>query len=351
MRIPVVLVSGYAGSGKTTIINQFIASFDHKIAAVIGYHPSNITVVEQIHEVRKRKSIVHECSILRHVSTIEQLETCLEELGKMPVDVILIELGATVNPHAVADELIRSKNSLFEIKHIMNIIDGQNFWLDFTSDTEVYVHDDDGYDREAVADILVSQIEFCNSVIINKSNGITRESLHELTWVLEKLQPTAEIVELEKIETFVELVNKNPFQITKTKLSAGWIKELNQKQNRLHLLSEYGIGSFMYERPVPFHPERFQQWFLQYPQEVLRTKGIVWSLSDFTTPLLLSQAGPSLTLEEGSCWDSLSQKTQLVFIGIDMNREQIVAQLDTCLATEQEFQQPSLHCQSLMKTT
>ncbi|RXJ04019.1 hypothetical protein DS745_01110 [Anaerobacillus alkaliphilus] len=349
MRIPVVLVSGYSGSGKTTIINQFIAFSSSKKAAVISYISTNITVVEQIHEARKRKSLLHECLFVRRVSTTQQLKTSLEELVvKNCVDVVFVELGATVNPHVIADELCNSTQSLFEIKTIMTIIDGQNFWLDFTSDTEFYVHDADGYDKEAVADIVVSQIEFCNSVIINKTNGISRESYHEITWVLKKLQPTAEIVELTKGLKYEELADKNPFILTKTKLSAGWIKELNQKQNRLQLIGEYGIGSFVYERTVPFHPERFQQWFLQYPQEVIRTKGIVWSLSDLATPLLFSQAGPSLTLEEGGSWDSIQRKSQLVFIGIDIDREQIVAQLDACLATEQESQQLGLHDRNLI---
>ncbi|OIJ16532.1 hypothetical protein BKP45_21250 [Anaerobacillus alkalidiazotrophicus] len=348
MSIPVVLVSGYLGSGKTTIINQFIASARKK-AAVISYTPTNITVVEQIHDVRKRKSILHECLFLKHSSTIQQLETSLEELiEKERVEVVFVELGATVNPHVIADELSSSRQSLFELKNMITIIDGQNFWLDFTSDTELYVHDADGYDKEAVADIVVSQIEFCNCLVVNKSNGISRESLRELKWVLEKLQPTAEIVELEKITKLKELLNNNPFNLTKTKFSAGWMKELNQKQNRFQLIGEYGIGSFVYERTVPFHPERFQKWFLQYPPEVIRTKGIVWALSDLTTPLLLSQAGPSLTLEEGSCWESLPKKSRLVFIGIDINREQIVAQLDRCLVTEQEFQHPGVHDRSLI---
>ncbi len=349
MGIPIVLVSGYRGAGKTTLINRLATSLDYQNAAVISYEPTNVTIVEPIHEMKKRVSVRHECLFVRQVHTIEGLETSLEELALSKlVDVVFVELAATENPHAIADAISRDVQSLFYLKTLITVIDGPNFWLDFTSDTELLIYDADGYDKSAVAEILVSQIEFCNCIVVSKSKALSSESLHELNWVLAKLQPQAELVELDKNLEIEGLLNKNLYEVTKTKLSAGWLEELKQKKNRFQLIGEYGIGSFVYERTVPFHSERFQQWFLQYPPEVIRTKGIVWSLSDLTTPILLSQAGPSLTLEECGSWDSIQRKSQLVFIGIDIDREQIVAELDACLATEQEAQELDLHDRNLI---
>lgn len=127
---------------------------------------------------------------------------------------------------------------------------------------------------------------------------------------------------------------------------------------------EYGISSFVYRRKIPFHPERLMEWVENWPVQVVRAKGFLWLASRNDTAGLLSQAGPSLTLQATGKWiaaypeeeqrqilkeapellerwDAVygDRMTKLVMIGIQMNQQEIETELDQCLLTETELQQ------------
>ncbi|MFN7249996.1 MAG: CobW family GTP-binding protein [Anaerobacillus sp.] len=359
-KIPIVLVSGYIGSGKTTIINQIGTAC--KRPAVITYEPANVTLVEQIHDVRKRTTTHHHCSSLFHAKTVDEMLSTLDKLAKdCSADNIFIELAGTVEPYSIARLLENHKQEPYSLKSVLTVIDAKNFWFDFTSNTEVLFNEVECSEHLSIADVLVEQIEFCSSLILNKCSAVSKESSDELKWLLEKLQKEASIIKTTTGEIHLQdVLDENELDISKIKMSAGWISALMKKKNRFQLVDDYGIGSFIYERDIPFHPERFQQWFEYFPPEIIRSKGILWSISELDTPLLLSQAGRSLTLEEGADWDYFQRKTdylgkfsgrktELVFIGIDLNREEIIKQLDSCLVTSEELQQACVTCKSLLE--
>jgi G3E family GTPase len=360
VRIPIVLVSGYTGSGKTTIINQISTAC--KRPAVITYEPANVTLVEHINDVRKRSTTHHQCSLLFHAKAVDEVVSTLDKLAKeQSVDTIFIELAGTVEPYSIAILLKNHKQELYFLKSVLTVIDAQNFWFDFTSNTELLFNEEDCCEQVSVADVLLEQIEFCSSLLLNKCSAVSRESSSELKWLLGKLQKEASIIEITTGEIpLQEISDGNELDISKMKMASGWIFELMKKKSPFQLVEEFGIGSFIYERDVPFHSERFQQWFENFPPEIIRSKGILWSVSEIDTPLLFSQAGPSLTIEEGADWECFQckkdhldklkgRKTELVFIGIDLNREAIIKQLDSCLVTSEELQQACVNCKSLLE--
>jgi G3E family GTPase len=135
-----------------------------------------------------------------------------------------------------------------------------------------------------------------------------------------------------------------------------------QKEEHTPETEEYGISSFVYERRLPFHPERFTQWMENWPVEVVRAKGTVWLASRNQMGQSISQAGPSirfgpagywvdalpeeekrLTLQEEpellNDWDEIygDRINKIVFIGIDMDQRAMLQSLDQCLLTSEEI--------------
>ncbi len=140
------------------------------------------------------------------------------------------------------------------------------------------------------------------------------------------------------------------------------MKEL-QKEVHTPETDEYGISSFVYRQRRPFHPERLQQWLEEWPEEVVRAKGIVWIASRNHIAGNISQAGPSIQFGPAGYWiDTLPEAekrmmidenpevkkdwdeqwgdriTEVVFIGIELVPEEIISSLDLCLLTEEEMQ-------------
>jgi G3E family GTPase len=181
--------------------------------------------------------------------------------------------------------------------------------------------------------------------------------------VLKKLNPEAKIIQTTFGQVPLdEILNTHLFDFEKASQAAGWIKELNEEHTPE--TEEYGISSFVYRRRRPFHPERFMNWLENWPVEVVRAKGFFWLASRNDMCGLLSQAGTSIMIQGAGEWVAVypeterqqilkedpellakwdetygDRMTELVFIGIDMNRQEIETSLDECLLTDEEMKQ------------
>ncbi|RCW74979.1 CobW/HypB/UreG family nucleotide-binding protein [Saliterribacillus persicus] len=218
-------------------------------------------------------------------------------------------------------------------------------------------------DERKIADLLLDQIEFCDVLILNKTDLVTDTELVKLTKVLEKLQPEAKIIKSSfgKVDPS-EILGTGAFDFDKASESAGWLKELTiGHANHTPETEEYGVHSFVYVRKEPFHSVRFKSFVESMPKSIIRAKGIAWCATRNDLALLMSQAGPSTSIEPVSFWvaalpkerqqeiireepevlDEWDQEygdrmTNLVFIGIDMDQDLITEELDRCLLTESE---------------
>lgn len=289
------------------------------------------------------------------------------------VDYIVIESTGISEPVPVAqtfsyidEELGIDLTNLCKLDTMVTVVDVNRFWKDFSSGDSLLdrLQNVSEGDERTVADLLIDQIEFCDVLIMNKCDLLENDQLEQLEHFLRKLQPEAKLLRIEhgKISPS-EILNTGLFDFERASQSAGWLKELEAEEH-IPETDEYGISSFVYRSNIPFHSERFCTWIENLPAEIVRSKGIVWCATRNDVALLLSQAGPSIELSPVAYWiASLSEKeqsyyfesepellqewdsqygdrkTELVFIGIDMNQEEILASLDQCLLTEEEIKQ------------
>ncbi len=375
-QIPVTVLSGYLGAGKTTVLNHLLANKEGKKIAVIVNDMSEINIDSQLIQnggfSRAEEKLVELtngciCCTLREDLIIE-----VEKLAKQgDIDYIVIESTGISEPIPVAqtftyiDEEIGIDLSQYcRLDAMVTVVDAYRFWKDYESGETLLERKqtDDPNDLRDISDLLIDQIEFANILLVSKTDLVTSEYMEAFKSFLVKLNPDAIIIPIENGKVSPsEILNLNLFDFEQASQGAGWIKELNEEH--VPETEEYGISSFVYKRKRPFHPERWYAWLTNFPQEIVRSKGFFWLATRNDMAGLLSQAGSSLQLQGAGYWISSLPKseqeqlrkedpsiaarwdevhgdrqTEMVWIGLDMNREEIEAELDACLVTDEEMQ-------------
>lgn len=376
-KIPVTVLNGYLGAGKTTILNHVLNNRQGLKVAVI---------VNDLSEVNIDANLIREGGGLSRTDEklVEMSNGCicctlredlLREVEKLALDgrfdYILIESTGIGEPIPVAQTFTYvdedndiDLSKLTRLDCMVTVVDAFNFWSDYNTRESLL---DRGQaaaedDTRGVVHLLINQIEFCDVLVINKCDLISDEEMQKLQKMLKGLQPNAKIILSShgKINA-EEILNTGRFNFEKASQSAGWIEEL-QKETHLPETEEYGIVSFVYLRKRPFHPQRLAHFFAKWPKEIVRSKGLMWLASRNNLAISFSQAGVSRQLASAGIWvASLSEEertfhfgdeqphtpdwddqwgdrvTKLVFIGIEMNRSEIEHKLDEALLTDEEM--------------
>jgi G3E family GTPase len=378
-KIPVTVLSGYLGSGKTTVLNHVLNNRDGLKVAVIVNDLSEVNIDAALIKdggglSRTNESLVEMSNGCICCTLREDLLREVEKLAKENrFDYILIESTGVGEPVPVAqtftyidEEQGIDLTQYCQLDCMVTVVDAYRFWHDFSSgetllDRSQAVGDNDSRD---VVDLLVDQIEFCDVLLLNKCDMVEEKELSQLESVLRKLQPRAKFIRTEfgRIKPS-EILNTGLFDFEDASASAGWMKEL-AKPAHTPETEEYGISSFVFERIRPFHPGRLMEWMEDWPEEVVRAKGIVWLATRNTIGQNLSQAGPSIQFgpsgywiaalpeeeretmlqedpELAEQWDPLygDRINKVVFIGIEMDMAQLLTSLDACLLTDEEMKQ------------
>lgn len=292
----------------------------------------------------------------------------------MRFDYLLIESTGISEPIPVAqtfsyvdDENGIDLSSFSYVDTMVTVVDCYNFSRDFGSNELLMdreLTDIEG-DFRTIVNLLTDQIEFANVIVLNKTDMVDAETVNFLKAAIKKLNPVAKILfsEFGKVNPS-EIMNTHLFDFEEAQQSAGWQKEL-QGSHHTPETEEYGIGSFVFRNKKPFHPVRLWDYLNnEYPQGVLRAKGLFWLASRSDDALNFSQAGGSFRLEKAGVWwcsmplnhrvqypsfiqnqefiesrwdkDWGDRVNELVFIGQDLDKEKMLGDLESCLLTDDE---------------
>ncbi|NMO95021.1 GTP-binding protein [Paenibacillus lemnae] len=376
-KIPVTVLSGYLGSGKTTVLNHVLNNRQGLKVAVIVNDMSEINIDAALVKGEASLSRTEEklvemtngciCCTLRD-DLMQEIEKLVNE-GRF--DYILIESTGISEPIPVAQTFTYADEEtgidlthLARLDCLVTVVDANRFWHDFASgqsllDRNQSAREDDTRD---VVDLLIDQIETCDVLLLNKCDLVEEDELNKLEAVLRKLQPGAKLIRTRHGEIDpAEILNTDLFDLERVSMSAGWIQEL-QKESHTPETEEYGISSFVYRRRRPFHPARLAEYMGDWPEQVVRAKGLIWLAAAGDAAASLSQAGPSIQFGPAGLWvaalpeaereeilaaeDDVRTKwdpqwgdrqTELVLIGIDLKQEDTEAVLDRCLLTDEEM--------------
>lgn len=379
-KLPVTVLSGFFGAGKTTLLNHILHNKDGMKVAVIVNDMSEINVDARLVENQNTLSRTEEklvemsngciCCTLREDLMIEVEKLAIE--GRF--DYLLIESTGISEPIPVAQTFsyIDEENGidLFRFSYIdtmVTVVDCFNFFKDFGTNELLQdrnLTDMEG-DYETIVNLLTDQIEFANVIILNKTDLVDEHTVGLLQAAIHKLNPGAKIIRSSfgKIAP-KEILNTQLFNFEEAENSAGWQKELEAGHHTPET-EEYGIGSFVFRNQKPFHPERFWNYLNeQYPSGIIRAKGLFWLASRPNDAINFSQAGGSSRIERAGVWwcsmpfnermryasfahnqDVIEGRwskqwgdrmNELVFIGQEMDKEKIVADLEKCLLQDHE---------------
>ena len=361
--VPVTILTGYLGAGKTTLINHVLNNQEgYKVAVIVN----DIGEVNIDAELIQKGGVVKEedsnlvplsngciCCTLK-VDLMKQIGE-LVKTGKF--DYILIEASGICEPLPIAqtitvlEEQTKAHNLPItcRLDNVVTVVDAARLVYEFGSGENLVKED---IDEEDIENLLIQQIEFCSTIVINKVDDVSKEELNKVKTVVKTLQPVAKIIETNYAKVDVkEIIDTHNFDYEKTITSAGWYKELaredneeeeehNHEHEHEHCeecekeghdhnhehhhhhhhhhnheegeAEEYGIGTFVYTRRKPFNRNKFEEYVnFKWRKNIIRAKGIVWFSDDNEMSYIFEQAGNQMQLGEGGYWLATAPKDEL----------------------------------------
>ncbi|WP_432970307.1 GTP-binding protein [Dactylosporangium sp. CA-233914] len=352
-RLPVTVLSGFLGAGKTSLLNHVLANRDGLRVAVI---------VNDMSEVNIDAALVRDGAALSRTEErlVELTNGCicctlrddlLEEVARLArlgrFDYLLIESSGISEPMPVAATFAFGTqggevlSELARLDTTVSVVDAAGLLGHIEAGETLEQRELSAYDGDdrSIADLLVDQIEFADVLVVNKTDLVAPGDLATVEALLRRLNPAARQVRAThgRIDP-AEILHTGRFDLDRAETAPGWIAELNGEH--VPETEQYGISSVLFRDDRPLHPQRF--WTLLAEEldhfGVVRSKGFLVLASRPDVQALWSQAGPSARCEPFGTPDEASgHRQELVFIGIHLDTGSLRAALEACLLTDAEL--------------
>jgi G3E family GTPase len=375
--IPVLLLTGYLGSGKTTLVNRILSNERGIKFAVI---------VNDIGEVNIDASLIEQGGIVGQSddSLVALQNGCICCTLKMDLvqqisdivsmqkfDYIVIEASGICEPAPIAQTISvypqiypkLAENGVAHLDSIVTVVDALRLRDEFASGNSLTK---DNIGEDDLESLVIQQIEFCNIILLNKASEINAEELAHLKQIIRSIQPKAEILECDFCDIELDkIINTNIFDFDEVATSAAWMEAMEDEHDDLENEEsgealEYGIETFVYKRREAFDINWFDNFVSkQLPRNVIRCKGICWFSNEPDTCYIFEQAGKQVGLRNAGQWYATMPENELqqfmkenpsilkdwddkygdrmeklVIIGQNLNKEQLIQDLDMCLVKE-----------------
>ncbi len=371
-KLPVTVLSGFLGSGKTTVLNHVLNNRQGLKVAVIVNDMSSINIDASL--IKEGSASLHRteerlveltngciCCTLRD----DLIQEVYELAKNNRFDYLLIESSGISEPLPVAQTFElgefqgTSLKKLIALDCMVTVIDASSLMENiFSRDNLSDRGDSAGQgDERTIAHLMIDQIEFADIILLNKIDLVEPKEVQRLATLLGQMNTRAKIIPIQfgTIEP-TAILNTKLFDSEWAQGTDAWEEELNTEHTPETL--EYGIGNFVYQNRKPFDPEKIQQFWKETWPGLIRAKGFFWTTEDPSSALFVSVAGKRGTIEQAGFWwsavdpsqlpqdedflaelESISEppygdrRQELVFIGQGLKEQEMRAYLDGCISS------------------
>lgn len=369
--VPVLLLTGYLGSGKTTLVNRILSNTEGiKFAVIvndIGEVNIDADLIQQGGVVNQQDASLVPlqngciCCTLKMDLVAQVSELCAS--GKF--DYIVIEASGICEPAPIAQTIVSmpslmppyAQNDVPKLDCVVTVVDALRMKDEFDSGKSL---SREGIEDDDLENLVIQQVEFCDIVLLNKASEVSAEELGTVKGVVKALNPKAVVYECDYGDVDLDkIINTGMFDFDEVATSAAWIAAIEGEEDGEEEgeALEYGIDTFVYYRRPALDINKFDNVVAKrWPKNIIRAKGVCYFSDARDKCYLFEQSGTQKSIRDAGKWFAEMPEEQLaemmrrdknlrrdwdpeygdrmqkiVFIGQGLDKGEIAGLMDSCL--------------------